>query len=98
LTRGDSAEFRPVIADYEAQEGDTIIFAMKKALNDAEPTLRIEVPVGDNIVFTPETTSNLTPGTYLYDLRIKTIAGDVSTFVNAKRFNLLGEIDNEKRD
>ncbi len=96
LTRGDSAEFRPIIQDYEAQEGDKIVFSMKKALSDAEPALRLEVNLGDNVEFTPELTAKLPCGTYLYDLEIQTVGGDHSTFVNAQRFYLLGDIDNER--
>lgn len=82
--------------DYEAQEGDKIIFSMKKALNDEEPTLRIETQLGENIVFTPQLTSKLPTGSYRYDLKIITVDGDVSTFVNQERFELLGDVDNER--
>lgn len=96
LTRGDSAEFRPIIQEYEAQEGDKIVFSMKKAVNDDEPALRIETDLGKNIEFLPELTKDLSSGSYIYDLKIVTAENQVSTFVNGERFDLLGEIDNER--
>jgi len=98
LTRGDSAEFRPIIQDYETQEGDKIIFALKRSYSDEAPVLTIETDLGKNIVFTPETTKDLRCGSYLYDLKIITVDGSVSTFVNAERFTLLEDIANAPRD
>lgn len=92
LTRGDSAEFRPLIQGYEAVEGDKVIFAMSKSANGS-PALRIEVNCGENIAFTHENTYNLPTGSYLYDIKIKTLGGQTSTFVNGARFELLEDID-----
>lgn len=92
LTRGDTAEFRPVIEDYESQEGDKVVFAAKRAMNDAEPALRIEVDAGDNIAFAHSDTVNLPSGSYIYDLALRMANGSISTFASG-RFNLLGEVD-----
>lgn len=96
LTRGDTAEFRPIIEGYEAQEGDKVVFSMKKALNDDEPILKMEVEVGENITFTRDSTAKLPSGSYLYDLKINTVGGDTSTFVNGETLYLLGDVDNER--
>lgn len=98
LTRGDTAEFRPVITDYESQEGDKVVFAMKRALNDAEPALRIEVDAGDGISFTHEDTANLPSGSYVYDLKLAQVDGSISTFVSSGRFELIGEVDTDGED
>ena len=66
---------------------------MKKSYGSAEPALRLEVNLGENIQFTRDTTSNLPSGSYIYDLKINTIGGDTSTFVNGERFDLLEDID-----
>lgn len=94
LTRGDTAEFRPVIENYEAAENDKVIFAMKKARNNMEPALKIEVAAGENIVFTHENTVSLTSGSYIYDLTLNQANGQISTFASG-RFNLLGEVDTD---
>lgn len=96
LTRGDTAEFRPIIEGYEAQEGDKVVFSMKKALNDDEPILKIETDLGENIVFTNESTNKLPSGSYVYDLRINTVDGNISTFVNGEILYLLGDVDNAR--
>ena len=93
LTRGDTAEFRPIIEDYEIQEGDQVVFAVKRTTNNETPDIRIAIPAGDNIEFNNETTSTLSIGSYLYELKLETVDGDISTFASG-RFNLLGDLDN----
>lgn len=92
LTRGDTAEFRPVIEDYESQEGDKVVFAAKRAMNDEAPALRIEVNAGENIAFTPELTTSLPSGSYVFDLILRMANGSVSTFASG-RMELMGEVD-----
>ncbi len=94
IVRGDSGDFRPVIQDYEAQEGDKVVFAAKKARNEDEPVIKIEVNAGENISFTPELLKDIKAGSYEYDLRLKTVDGKVSTFASG-RLLITGEIDNE---
>ena len=98
LTRGDTAEFRPVITDYVSQEGDKVVFAMKRALNDAEPALRLEVNAGENIQFTHEDTIALPSGSYVYDLKLAQVDGTISTFVSSGRLDLIGEVDTDGED
>lgn len=93
LTRGDTAEFRPIIENYEAQEGDKVVFALRKAIT---PVLKIEVNLGENIVFNNDATKDLPSGSYLYDLMISTTAGERLTFVNGERFELLRGIEDER--
>ena len=97
LTRGDNAEFRPVIEDYVSQEGDKVVFAAKRARNDEEPALRIEVDAGDNIAFSAENTSDLPSGSYIYDIALRMASGSVSTFASG-RFELIGEVDTNGSD
>lgn len=93
LTRGDTAEFRPIIQDYEAQEGDEVIFAVKRTTNNDAPAIRLAIAAGENITFTNELTSDLPLGTYLYELKLNTVDGEISTFASG-RLTLLGDLDN----
>ena len=92
LTCGDTAEFRPVIEDYTAQEGDTVSFVAKKTVS-AEAAITKSVAAGENISFAAEDTLSLTPGSYLYDLRLVTADGKVSTFVSQGQLYLVGAIN-----
>ncbi len=93
ITRGDTAEFQPVVKDYEAKEGDKIIFSATKAMGQ-DPALQIEVDAGNSIAFAAENTNSLSIGTYIYDLKL--VSGeDVSTFADG-RFVILGDAANGK--
>lgn len=94
LTRGDTAEFRPVIEDYESQEGDKVVFAAKRARNDEKPDIRLEVNAGENITFAHEDTVNLAPGSYVYDIKLAMANGNISTFASGK-FELICEVDTD---
>ena len=93
LTRGDSAEFQPVVKDYEAKEGDKILFSATKAMGQ-DPALQIEVDAGNAIAFAAEDTLSLTIGTYIYDLKLVSDE-EVSTFADG-RFVLLGDASNAR--
>lgn len=73
LTRGDSACIELTIKDAEGNDydysGDTVVFGVKRSVNDKECVLTI--PVTDNkITFTPEMTKNMQFGDYLYDVQL----------------------------
>ena len=93
LTRGDSAEFQPVVKDYEAKEGDKILFSATKAIGQ-DPALQIEVDAGNAIAFAAEDTLSLTIGSYIYDLKLVSDE-EVSTFADG-RFVLLGDASNAR--
>lgn len=94
LTRGDTAEFKPIIEDYLVQEGDEVVFVVKRYPTTEPPVIRVAVAAGDNISLTNEMTSTLPLGTYLYELKLNTVDGNISTFASG-RFTLLGDLDNE---
>ena len=93
LTCGDTAEFRPVIEDYTAQDGDTVTFTAKKVLSDPELAINKSVAAGNGITFAAEDTVSLAPGSYIYDLRLETAGGDVSTFVSQGQLYLVGAVN-----
>jgi len=90
LTRGDTAEFRPIVEDYEAQEDDKVVFLLAR-YPGARPVLKLETKPGESITFSTLDTATLECGSYVYDLRLIT-ADTTSTFVNGARFNLMGDI------
>lgn len=92
LTCGDTAEFAPVIEDYTVQEGDVVSFVAKRTPS-SEIAIVKAVAAGDSIAFAAEDTASLTPGNYLYDLRLVTAGGEVSTFVSQGQLCLLGALN-----
>ncbi len=95
LTRGNTAQFRPVIEDYTATEEDKVVFAVKKTVLDSAPIIRKEVAAGENIALAADDTSSLTTGSYLYDITLITAEGDKSTFASGVLI-LEGDLDNER--
>ena len=90
LTRGDTAALRVEItresADgtqtpYEMAQTDTLVLTAKKG--NLRPGERLEITaVGTpTLSIRPEHTKNLPPGDYVYDIQLKTAAGDVYTVI-----------------
>ena len=92
LTKGDTAEFRPVVEDYVAAETDKILFAVNRTYSDTTPVIRKEIAAGNNIEFEKADTADLKQGTYLFQIKLIT-EDSISTF-STGRFNLLGDLDN----
>lgn len=90
LTQGDTAEFRPIIEEYTGQEGDMVYFRVAKIYSD-EPVIEKVVAAGENIAIAADDTSNLSIGSYLYQLKLMSVDGNISTFATG-RFMLEGDI------
>ncbi len=88
LTQGDTAEFKPIIEGYEAQEGDEVQFNLVKVWGQ-EPLLTKTIAAGANVEFAAEDTIELPTGSYLYDVKLIGSDGNISTFIS-DRFVLLG--------
>lgn len=91
LTRGDTLAAQIEITDpsgslYQPVEGDVIRFAMKTSYNDDEPCLILkEIPHDSmKLIFEPEDTKNLAYGSYVYDVQITKVNGEVDTFIKGK--------------
>ena len=91
ITRGDTAEFQPVVKDYEAKEGDMILFSVAKVYG-TEPVISKAIDAGNAVTFAAEDTNSLSIGTYIYDLKLLS-DDDVSTFADG-RFVILGDASN----
>jgi len=99
LTRGDTFHANIVMHDSEGNpyypvEGETIRFAMKKDYSDAEPLLVIDVPIETmELIISSEDTKNLPFGSYVWDMQITRVNGDIDTFITKASLVLTEEVD-----
>lgn len=104
LTRGDTADISLIItqldgSEYEVQEGDTLIFRMKKYATKESSEVLIEktalVSEGE-ITFSlmPEDTLTLAFGEYRYEVELVTDADDHYTVIADMEFEVGKELEN----
>lgn len=82
IVRGDTATFDIVLKeevdgdleDYTPEEGDSLVFKVKKQYNDAEPII---TKTGTTISLSHDDTKDLTPGEYVYDIEFTSEDGTV---------------------
>ena len=101
LTRGDTAFLEvPIMAKlddgtekpYELAQDDQLTLSIKRTVKDVEPSVQ-KVCVGTNLFhICPEDTSACEFGKYLYDVQLKTAAGDVYTVIEPSPFQILQEV------
>lgn len=94
LTRGDYASFHIDIFDeagfpYELQEGDKVIFTVKRNTRTREIFIQKE---GIDIEILPSDTENANYGTYVYDVELTYSNGHVDTFVGPANFVISEEV------
>lgn len=98
LTRGDTLKTTIAIKDkdgtpYIPSEGDTILFAVKKSIEDIEPIFSVDIPWDTLLLhIKPEHTKGMDYGTYVYDCSITMANGDIHTFITYTDFILTGEV------
>ena len=94
IIRGDSAEFdikaydKETHEEYVLQEGDSVIFTVKKGPKSANALIQKEGPF---VEIEPEDTEDLSYGTYMYDVQLTYADGYKDTFIQNKEFKVLGE-------
>lgn len=98
MIRGDSFMATLSIEDeygvaYTPQEGDTLVFTMKRSIDDSEPALVKNIPI-DTVKLTiiPEDTQSLDVGTYVYSVKLKKTSGEVYTVISASFLTLIREV------
>ena len=101
LTRGDT--FKTVVGmkwkgtgeDYTPVEGDVVRFALKRSVYDhGEPIIEKTIPHDTMLLqLQPSDTKQLSFGSYVYDIEITFANGDVDTFIQEAKFELLPEVD-----
>ena len=98
MTRGDTLKCKinvigPDGQAYIPEEGDKILFAVKKASSDKECLFTVDVPYDTCLLhIKPEDTKDLEFGTYKYDMSITLSNGDVHTFIEVTDLTLTEEI------
>ncbi len=87
LIRGDTFISDLMIVDpsgenYIPTEGETVRFEMRKYKTDREPILAIDIPITSlRLRLAPEQTRNLPYGSYVYNISLTKVNGDVDTFI-----------------
>ena len=92
LTRGDTATVNLVILDeegetYELADGDTCVLTVKASSWAPEALMEL---TAENLAFSFDSsaTAALSPGTYHYDIRLKTASGASYTVVEKAEFSI----------
>ena len=97
LTRGNSAQFTVDMFDsadnpYTPQAGDTVTFSLKRHKNDDDALIEKQIPTNTlELELLPSDTENLAYGSYFYFVTLKTLGGDVDTFISKGMFFLSEE-------
>lgn len=96
LTRGDSASLYADLYDangdqYILKEGDYIVFSMAADYDTA--AILKKISASPSITLAPADTQELTIGTYLYDIAIRTSSGDVYTPIGVSKFIVVSNLD-----
>lgn len=98
IVRGDSAQFDIKVTqddgqggtiDYEMQEGDVLLFTVKKNTRQKEMIFQKS---GQSITILPEDTENLSYGTYQYDVEFTGADGYVDTIITPHDFEVAEEV------
>ena len=99
LTRGDTFKAHLTInypdgSVYTPKEGDSIRFALKENIEDEECLILRDIPIDTMLlVLYPEDTKELEFGTYVYDVQLTKVNGDVDTFITASKFKITAEVE-----
>lgn len=98
MTRGDTLKCKisvtgPDGQEYIPEEGDKILFAVKKDSSEKDCLFTVDVPYDTCILhIRPEHTKDLDFGTYKYDMSITLSNGDVHTFIEVTDLTITEEI------
>lgn len=76
-------------AAYEMQEGDSIVFTVKKSEKDAEHLIQ---KTGERIILDPVDTAELEYGRYRYDVQFTDANGFVDTVIEPSNFRVKKEV------
>lgn len=95
LTKGDTLRCQVNITQdgepYELQEGDSVVFAMKRNFLSDTVLLSKTLPSSLLLILNPEDTKQMQTGDYVFELEMTFANNDVDTFVQGK-FSLTPEV------
>lgn len=95
LTRGDTARLAIKVKyfqgeDYTLQDGDKLVFTVKKELTDTKPIFQYE---GAMLTIQPEDTKKLEYGAYWFDVQLtRGFDGSIYTVIPPTLFKVMGEV------
>lgn len=96
LVKGNTAYLKVNVTNgynfYQLQSGDSLIFSLKKKIDDIECALQLFAYMDQPFCFKPEDTIKLNMGTYFYDIKLTTSQGDVYTVIPISQFHLIPNI------
>lgn len=99
MTRGDTAyiyvtpKYKETGDVYEPQEGDSILFTVKRKATDTEALIEKEIPTATmQLCIKPEDTKPLRFGDYVFDIQMTYANGDVDTFITEGTFVITAEV------
>lgn len=99
MTRGDTVKIDVTMKDADGQtytpvEGEVIRFKAKRNWIDESAIIEKAIPIDTLILhIAPEDTHNLQFGTYVYDIQITHLNGDVDTFISKGTLIISEETD-----
>lgn len=94
MTRGDSESISVTISGYDIQPGDFLEMTVRQRTASPVVLYKKVTEFSENkalISITPEETSDLSVGNYVYDLQL-TFGGTVKTIVKPSKFELEEEV------
>ena len=96
LTRGDTAKFDLTITNfdgqvYERQQGDRLVFTIKKSYNSEYEYIQKEID-GLSFVMSSKDTQEMDYGNYWYDVQLETVDKGVYTVLGPARFIVRKEV------
>lgn len=91
LTRGDTARINISLDGYELQEGDKLLFTVKKTVNDAKECFQI-ITETNSIKINPTHTNDMSYGEYVYDVQLSMANGDIYTVVSPTKIKITEEV------
>ena len=77
---------------YELQDGDELVFSMKKNIDDTGVALRMVLTDGNTFHIRPADTAALAFGKYKYDVQLTMKNGDVYTVIPPTIFEITPEV------
>lgn len=99
LTRGDDITLAIVLIDqngneYDLQEGDELIFSVKKDFRSKETVLCKHIYT-KQLLISHEDTVGLDFGNYIYDVQLHFSSGQIFTVISPSKMIILPEVHND---
>ena len=91
----DTGDFVLALDNYLLDDGDTVKFTVNTEVQLEKPIFQkviTEFPEHKALIHITSAASDLTPGTYMYDVQVDTADGRVDTVVGPAKFKIVGGI------